>query len=177
MSRMIGLWACLLLILTAGCSAMKPGDFANSEPVLDLFAYFEGNTRAWGIFQSRSGEVKRQFTVDIQGTVDGDVLTLEEDFVYADGETSRRVWRIRRLDEHRYEGEAEDVVGKAAGVSYGQALNWRYRLRLPFRESSLEVDFDDWMLLQPDGVLINRAEVRKFGFRVGEVTLFFRRQA
>ena len=89
-------------------------------PRLDLFEYFEGQTRAWGVFQSRGGDVKRQFTVDIHGTVEGDLLTLEEDFVYADGETSRRVWRIRRLDEHRYEGEAADVIGKASGLSFGQ---------------------------------------------------------
>jgi len=174
MYRLSGLFVPLLLILMAGCSTMKPQDFASTEPALDLFEYFEGDTRAWGIFQSRSGEIKRQFTVDIRGTVNGDLLTLEEDFVYADGEKSRRVWRIRRLDEHRYEGEADDVVGKASALSYGQALNWRYRLQLPYKGTSIEVNFDDWMVLQPDDVLINRAEVSKFGFRVGEVTLFFR---
>jgi hypothetical protein len=33
------------------------------------------------------------------------------------------------------------------------------------------------MYLQPDGVLINRATVSKFGFKVGEVTLFFSKGA
>lgn len=152
---------------------MQPEDFEGTEPHLDLFAYFQGETRAWGIFQDRSGGLKRQFSVDIRGEVAGDALTLTEDFVYADGEIQQRIWRIRRVDQHRYEGRADDVVGIATGLAYGQALNWRYTLRLPYRESEINVQFDDWMFLQADGVLVNRATVSKFGFKVGEVTLFF----
>ena len=163
----------LPLTLLAGCSAMQPKDFEGTSPRFDLFAYFEGQSRAWGVFQGRSGELKRQFTVDIRGEVDGDRLTLTEDFVYADGETQQRIWRISRLDEHRYQGRADDVVGAAEGVAYGQALNGRYTLRLPYGDGTVDVKFDDWMFLQPDGVLMNRATVSKFGFKVGEVTLFF----
>ncbi len=163
----------LLPLLLVGCSSMKPSDFSGTEPRLDLFRYFEGQSRAWGMFLGRSGELKRQFTVDIAGVVEGERLTLTEDFVYADGETQRRIWVIDRLDTHRYVGRADDVVGRAEGLSYGQALNWRYTLDLPYRGSRIEVQFDDWMFLQPDGVLLNRATVSKFGFRVGEVVLFF----
>ena len=46
-------------------------------------------------------------------------------------------------------------------------------MRLPYRGSEIDVVFDDWMFLQPDDVLVNRATVSKFGFKVGEVTLFF----
>lgn len=152
---------------------MQPKDFEGTEPQLDLFGYFEGKTRAWGIFQDRSGNLQRQFSVDISGEAEGDELTLIEDFVYADGETQQRIWRIRRIDEHRYEGRADDVVGSATGLAYGQALNWRYTMRLPYRGSEINVKFDDWMFLQTDGVLVNRATVSKFGFKVGEVTLFF----
>ena len=88
---------------------------------MDLFAYFQGETRAWGIFQDRSGSLQRQFTVDIRGEVEDDELTLTEDFVYADGEIQQRIWRIRRIDQHRYEGRADDVVGTATGLAYGQA--------------------------------------------------------
>lgn len=169
------LWVLLLSAAVMGCSTMKPQDFAGTTPELDLFAYFNGTTRAWGIFQNRSGVIKRQFTVDIQGSIEGDTLTLVEDFDYADGDQSQRVWRIRKLDEHTYQGEAADVVGQASGVAYGQALNWSYTLLLPYKDGEIEVKFDDWMVLQPDDVLINKATVTKFGFRVGEVTLFFRK--
>jgi hypothetical protein len=39
----------------------------------------------------------------------------------------------------------------------------------------LAVHFDDWMYLQPDGLLLNRAYVTKWGFAVGSVTLAFRK--
>lgn len=161
------------VLILGGCSGVQVKDYADTRPRLNLFEYFTGETRAWGIFQTRSGELKRQFTVDIRGEVDGDRLTLTEDFVYADGEVQQRIWRIRRLDEHRLEGRADDVVGVAEGETHGSALNWRYTMRLPVGKRTFDVQFDDWMFMQPDGVLINRAEVSKFGFRVGEVTLFF----
>ena len=35
------------------------------------------------------------------------------------------------------------------------------------------VQFDDWMYLMNDKVLLNKAEMSKFGFKLGEVTLSF----
>ena len=40
---------------------------------------------------------------------------------------------------------------------------------------TLAVHFDDWMYLQPDGVLLNRAYVSKWGIDIGSVTLAFKR--
>lgn len=155
---------------------MKPEEYAGTEPEFEVMDYFLGETRAWGIFQDRSGRVKRQFTVDLDGRMQGDTLVLTEDFVYSDGEESRRIWRIRKLDAHRYEGRADDVIGTAEGASYGQALNWRYQLALTVDDRTWKVNFDDWMFLQQGGVLINRATMSKFGFTLGEVTLFFSKE-
>lgn len=164
------------LVALGGCSAMNPKDYAGTEPAFDLFEYFSGETRAWGMVQDRAGRLKRQFVVDIRGEVQNGELVLTEDFEYADGELSQRVWRIRKLDDHRYEGRADDVVGVAEGAAYGSTLNWRYTLLVPYAGRTVEVNFDDWMFLQPDDVLINRATLSKFGFRVGEVTLFFTKE-
>lgn len=146
-------------------------------PHFDLFEYFAGETRAWGMLQGRNGEMKRQFTVDIDGQVEGDTLTLTEDFVYSDGEVSRRVWRIQRIGDNRFRGEADDVVGEATGESQANGLRWRYVLRVPYGDGTIDISFDDRMYLQPDGVLLNNATLRKFGFRVGQVTLAFRKVA
>ena len=154
---------------------MKPEDFEGREPRLLIEDYFAGDTRAWGLFEDRFGTLRREFVVDIAGTWDGETLTLVEDFAYADGETEQRVWTIRKLDDHRYEGTADDVVGTAEGLSYGNALNWRYTLALKVGDSVWNVRFDDWMFLQRDDVLVNRARVSKFGIEIGEVTIFFRK--
>ena len=49
-------WPVLIVLATflGGCSAMQPKDFEGAQPHLNLFAYFQGDTRAWGIFQDLS---------------------------------------------------------------------------------------------------------------------------
>lgn len=165
----------IVLFLLTGCS-MKVSDFSETEPRFLLEEYFKGQTTAWGLFEDRFGKVRRQFVVDITGTLEGDTLVLDERFKYADGETDRRVWRIRKLDEHRYEGRADDIIGTAQGESRGNALNWSYDMDLKIGDSTLRVHFDDWMFLQPGGVLLNRATVSKWGLTIGEVTLAFAKQ-
>ncbi len=164
-----------VIFLTNGCSNMTTEDFAGSKPEFLIERYFSGTTKAWGIFEDRFGRLRRSFTVDIVGEWDGEALTLTEDFLYDDGETERRVWRIRKLADGRYEGRAGDVVGVAEGRAAGRALNWRYTLALKVGDSTWNVRFDDWMFLQDGDVVINRARVSKFGFTIGEVTLFFRK--
>lgn len=175
--------ATLLVILTvtifsllSGCSSVKPENYAKQKPELKLFDYFQGKTYAWGQFKDRSGKVIRRFRVDISGEHSGDRLTLDERFLYDDGERQTRVWRIARLEKGLFSGEADDVVGKAEGRSAGNALNWRYTLQLPYKNSHINVQFDDWMFLHENGIMINQAAVKKFGFQVGEVTLFFSKQ-
>lgn len=160
-----------------GCSAMKVEDFANAGPNLDLFEYFEGDTQAWGVFEDRFGDVRRQFKVDITGTIKGDVLTLDERFIYSDGELDQRIWRIRKTDDNTYIGEADDIVGNATGKVAGNALNWRYDLDLKVGDSTWRVHFNDWMFLQEGDVLINRATVTKWGIEIGQVSIFFNRPA
>jgi hypothetical protein len=152
---------------------MKLDDFAAGTPSLALEDYFRGRTEAWGVFEDRFGRVRRQFKVDIDGSFDGRELTLVEDFVYTDGEQDRRIWRITPQGDGRYEGRADDVVGVAVGEVRGNALHWEYDMLLPIGDSTWQVHFDDWMLLQKDDVLINRAIVSKFGITLGQVTLFF----
>lgn len=166
----------LSLILLTGCTSMKPADFATATPKLVLEDYFAGQTRAWGLFEDRFGTVRRQFTVDITGDWDGNRLVLDEHFLYNDGETDRRVWTIRKTADGSYIGLADDVIGRAEGTAAGNALNWAYTMDLKVGDGTVRVRFDDWMFLQPDNVMINRAKVTKWGFDIGEVTLFFQKQ-
>lgn len=162
-----------VVLFMTGCNVMKIDDFADREPRLVLEEFFAGKTRAWGIFEDRFGNLRREFVVDITGDWDGHRLVLDEAFQYADGETDRRVWTITRNSDGTYQGRAADVIGTATGVAAGNALNWRYEMDLKMGERSVRVSFDDWMFLQPNHVLLNRARVEKWGLRIGEVTLMF----
>lgn len=158
------------------CGGPTPKSFEGGEPRLKLEDYFAGETKAYGIFRDRFGEVRRQFVVDVQGAWNAETqtLTLDESFRYADGETDTRVWTIEKKGPHRYVGTAGDVIGEAEGEAYGNAFTWRYRVELPVKGSTWTVTFDDWMFLQPDGILLNTATVTKWGVEVGTVTITFR---
>lgn len=164
-----------LLLITTGCTTVNIDSYRDSEPALVLEDFFAGPVTAWGVVLDRKGQMKRRFRADIQGTVTATGLVLDEHFTFADGERSRRVWTLERRAPDRWVGRADDVEGEAEGVIRGSVLNWRYRLRIPYQGDTVTVTLDDWMFLHPDGVLFNRAIMRKFGFRVGEIILFFQR--
>lgn len=175
MVRTVLLVSLVILGLTGCSGAMKPEDFEGREPRFVLEDFFEGKTKAWGMFHDRFGNLRREFEVDITGTWDGNTLTLDEEFDYADGEQDRRVWTIKKIDDNTYTGTADDILGIAAGKTFGNALNWTYDMDLKVGDGSWRVKFDDWMFLQPGGVLLNRASVSKWGFEIGVVTLSFSR--
>jgi hypothetical protein len=164
------------LLSLAGCgSAPQAADYANERPVLDLRTYFNGPVTAHGLFTDRSGRVVKRFTVALVGTWNGSQGVLEEDFAYSDGTKQRRVWRLTDLGGGRFTGRADDVVGEAQGTASGNALNWRYTLALPVDGRVINVQFDDWMYQMSEGVMLNKAEMSKFGIRLGEVTLSFQK--
>jgi Protein of unknown function (DUF3833) len=166
----------IIINILSGCASVNPPDYAQEKPALDLAQYFNGTIDAWGMFQDRSGKVVKRFTVVIAAKWDGNVGTLDEDFTYADGSKDRRVWTITKLDANHYSGTAGDVNGSARGEAYGNALNWRYVLKLKVGDNIYNVNFNDWMYLMDDKVMLNRAEMSKFGFKLGEVTLSFRKR-
>ena len=168
-----------LFLLIAGCSQTDMKEFQNNTPKLDLFSFFEGDTIAYGIFEDRFGNLKRQFRVNINGKVKNQILTLDEDFLYDDGEQAKRIWKIeKKIDNAQnitYEGQAEDVEGKAFGSISGNTLNWSYDIYLNIKGSNIKVHFNDWIYKQSEDLAINRAYVSKFGINIGSVTLVFLR--
>ncbi|MCX7662271.1 MAG: DUF3833 domain-containing protein [Tepidimonas fonticaldi] len=170
-----GLLATGAALLLGGCASQQIESYAAEQPALDLKTYFDGRLVAHGMFQDRSGQVVRRFLVEMTGTWQGNQGVLDERFTYSDGKTERRVWRLIDDGNGHYRGTADDVVGEASGQVRGNAFNWRYTLRLPVDGKVYEVQFDDWMYRIDERIVLNRAEMRKFGIRLGEVTLAFTR--
>ena len=168
-----------IILLFTGCSQTDMKEFQNNTPKLDLFEFFAGETIAYGIFEDRFGNLKRQFRVNINGKIDNQILTLDEDFLYDDGEQAKRIWKIeKKIDNNQkiiYEGQADDVEGKASGSISGNALNWSYDIYLNIKGSDIKVHFNDWIYKQSEDLAINRAYVSKFGINIGSVTLVFLR--
>ena len=164
-----------LIVLLNGCSGMKPIDFKDQEPRLIIEDYLSGDVKAWGILQNRSGKVTRQFSADLNGKWDGKQLFLDEKFNWADGEIQTRQWKIKKIDDHNYEGTAGDVVGKARGYSYGPAFKFEYVILAPVKGKKMKITFDDWIYKQDDKIAINRDTMSKFGINVAELTVFFQK--
>jgi len=167
----------LCAALLAGCAGPQVNDYAAEKPVLDMRQYFNGTVDAYGVFTDRSGKVVKRFTVVMkcswQGPPGSETGVLDEDFTYSDGSKDRRVWTLKRAPDGRYTGTAADVLGEAVGEEKGNAFRWGYTLKLPVDGRVIEVQFDDWMYLMNDKVLLNKADMSKFGFKLGEVTLSF----
>ena len=164
-------------VLLAGCAGPQITDYAAEKPALDLRQYFTGTIDAYGIFTDRSGKVVKRFTVEMKCTWTGapgqEVGVLDEDFTYSDGTKERRVWTLKRGTDGKYTGTAADVLGVANGEVKGNAFRWGYTLLLPVDGKTIEVQFDDWMYLMNDKIMLNKADMSKFGFKLGEVTLTF----
>lgn len=174
--RLILTGSALLALMGVGCSAPQVGQYANEKPRLDLQEYFNGTLDAYGVFTDRSGAVVKRFTVVMLCSWSGDEGVLDEDFLYSDGTRQKRVWRLKKTGDGRFIGRADDVVGEARGESSGNAFYWNYTMQLPVDGRVIEVQFDDWMYLMTDTVMLNKATMSKFGVRLGEVTLSFRKR-
>jgi hypothetical protein len=169
--------AALAFIWLGGCaSSIEPSRYAGEKPALDLQKYFNGTVDAVGIVQDRSGAVIKRFTVVMKCRWEGDVGTLDEDFTYSDGTKQRRVWTVRKTGPGRYIGAADDVIGEAAGETAGNAMLWKYVLALPVKGTTYHINFEDWMYLMNDDVMINRAAMSKFGIHLGEIVLSFQKR-
>ncbi len=158
-----------------GACGVSVDDYNDQQPQMDIQEYFTGPIKAWGIVQDRTGKVRRRFDIDLHGSWDGDEGVLKEQFHYYDGEEQKREWRIRKLSNNKFEGFADDVPDKATGESSGNAVRWAYALDVPVGDSVYTLQIDDWMFLMNDGVLINRSYMKKFGIKVGELTIFMKK--
>ena len=166
-----------LIMLIIGCATTLDGSrYLAQEPGFDLFKFFDGEVRAWGIVQNRSGEVVQRFEVDIDGSISGQTITLDEVFRYGLGDgVTERVWTITRRDDGSYVGGAGDILGTATGSSYGNAFRWTYSMDLPVDDTTYRVKFDDWIFALDDRRILNRSYIQKFGLDVAEVTIYMER--
>lgn len=171
-------WFVLLgMVVLTACSSHSVDIYSEESPQLNVRDFFNGEVTAWGIVQDRRGRVINRFQADLVGTWDGANGVLDEDFYYADGEYQFRQWRLVQVGENQYEGYADDVIGTGYGTQSGNAFNLKYELIVPLSDGDeVSLKFDDWMWLMEGGVIINRATMRKFGFKVGELTVVMQKQ-
>jgi Protein of unknown function (DUF3833) len=142
----------------------------------DLTTFLFGTSTARGVFEDRFGRLRRRFDVKLHGSWQDGVFKLEEQFVYDDGSVEQRVWWVKPVAADRFEARCDDCIGVAAGTCTTDIIRMSYlfRLRLPSRVIAATID--DRFYRVTAQTAINRATVRKWGIRIGEITLVFERE-
>ncbi|MFB2733695.1 DUF3833 domain-containing protein [Shewanella mangrovisoli] len=166
----------LMASLLTSCSSVDVSDYRGTNPPLVLESFFNGPLKASGIVENFSGKVIRRFNVTMEASWQGTEGTIKEWFVYDDGETQTRIWRIQSQGEGQYTGTADDIIGTAQGEASGSALRWRYDMLLPVDGDEYQVHFDDWMYLVNDNTIINQSDIIKWGVTVAKITLVIQKR-
>ncbi|MEL7130673.1 MAG: DUF3833 family protein [Pseudomonadota bacterium] len=159
-----------LVPVAAACATRPPVPDVAAGPFVieDVLA---GKTIGRGSIKTITG-VDRGFEATLNGTWDGETLTLVEDFVFDDGEIDQKTWRLKKLPNGEYEGTREDVFGTARGFQVENGFRLEYLIDLPTGEGkTTRVKFRDILVLDGAGEVINNATIGYRGFRVGRVAL------
>jgi hypothetical protein len=142
---------------------------------LRIEQFLLGRTRGEGLFQDFTGRIRRRFAITLDGRMESGVLVLTEDFLFDDGQTERRVWRISPQADGAYSATADDMIGEARGAQRAGALRWSYLFSLKLGARRLRVRFRDTFVQVADDALLNEARVTKFGLELGRTTIIIRR--
>ena len=163
----------LVFPFLASCSNSNMENVISKNVSFELLEYFDGETKAWGLVVDRFGNLQRTFKVKLTGKKDDKQLLLKEYFTYNDGENEYREWVIIKTEDGSYEGKSEDTLGVARGIQVGNTVRMVYDTTITIGETNIKVSFDDRFVKADNKVVINRAEILKWGIKIADVTIFF----
>jgi hypothetical protein len=164
------------IVLASACSSVTIDLYADNKPQLVAEKYFNGQLTAYGIVKDRSGQVIRYFSAKIKAYwVDG-IGTLDESFVFDDGERQTRVWKLKPNADGTYVATAGDVIGEGKMKVAGNSLFLDYVLRIPYGDDTIDLRIDDRMYLISEKVLLNESVMTKWGLKVGQITLVIEKE-
>lgn len=150
-----------------------PKNYQNNLPAFHINEYFNGPVEAWGILKDWRGHVTRRFKVTMVGSWQKEKGVLEEKFYFDDGEEQTRTWHITLKNSQEFIAKAQDSVGEALGVQRGNTLQMTYTLRIPYKQSTLDLTLDDWMYLVDNKHLMNVSTMKRWGLPVGQIIIGF----
>jgi hypothetical protein len=166
-----------VVFLVSACSQQSIQRYENEKPLINIEQFFNGKLAAHGVVKNRQGQVIRHFSADISASWQGGIGTLDEHFVFSDGEKTQRIWTLKPNGVGKFIASANDVVGDSDMSVAGNAIFMEYILQLPYKDSILDVTVDDKMFLVNDSRIINESIFTKWGFRVATVQLVIEKDA
>ena len=163
--------AVVLGLLPAALAACARVPASPAEPVLPITLddAFVGQKTGAGLFRVPLTGAERRFTARLDGRLEGDRLTVVEDFVYDDGQENRLTWVFDRAGPGRWTGRREDTVGLAEVIETGTEVRLTYTADFDSGDGITRLDFADVIYRRADGRVINDAVVRRWGLPLARV--------
>ena len=158
----------------AGFLAQAPADYQAQPSAFDLPRVLNGKMICEGVIYGPTGRVASRFVADFDVSWDGPEGVMLETFRYDDGSVQDRSWQLTLGQNGHFSARASDVVGVGNGVMAGDAVQLKYKFKLPEGSGGHVLDTVDWMYLAPNGTVMNRSQFRKFGIKVAELVAVIR---
>lgn len=169
--------ACLFSLIGLTACSNHSSSTESLKPFIPLESFFNGKLTAQGLVKNRQGEITRTFHADINAswTAEG-IGTLDEQFLFDDGEKQQRIWTLKRQDSQHYSATANDVEGEHLLTVTGRHLKMKYPLSIRYKNKPLTLSVDDRLYIVNDSTLLNESTLKKFGFKVGSILLVIQKQ-
>jgi hypothetical protein len=165
------MFICLAILVLGGCGTASIEDYRDRSPAFMPEDFFNGALSAHGVVKDFSGTAIRHFNADIIACWSEGVGTLNELFIFDDGERQTRIWTLTPAGDQTYIVTAGDVIGAGSARWGGNAMFLDYTLRIALEDRSIDVHIDDRMYRISENVVVNESKMRKWGFGVGEILL------
>lgn len=133
-----------------------------------------GRWVASGLIETPGGRVRTHFDLVSQAVPTPDGVRVDEHYRFADARTLERTWVFQTGKPGHWQAGADDVVGTAAATQEGAVSHLRYVLVFPWRGRGVRLRAHDRLHPLPDGALLLRSTLRKWGVRVAELTAVYR---
>ena len=121
----LGIVISLLLIWAmrhfTGFTSQKPDEYVGNLPTFDMHRHLSGELLCEGMIFGPTGRVTSRFRATMKMQWEGPRGTMDEHFIYDDGSTQDREWRLTLDDDGTVRAEADDVVG--TGQYIGSAIS------------------------------------------------------
>ncbi len=131
----LALWSRLTIVIAT--SIVAPAALAEDRTDA-LVEFLNGRLVASGKVSDYVSRSTRDLKVEIAGSTEGDVLKVDENAAYSDGEKRIYNWRFTKVGEGRYIGRRPDVIGDAQVVSSGNRIEITYKAYEPMKDGTTQ---------------------------------------
>jgi len=128
---------------------------------------------ASGVVEDRFGRRKCGFEARFHGEWCDGLFLLYESFVFCDGRTEERTWRIIFDARGNFTTTCADVVGQGTGHHTEDGCRHNYTYRFPVGNRTITMIIDESYYASRPGHLLYRARLKKWGVLAGTILISF----